>query len=198
MGLLPETQNPVLRMRRGCRELFSRHQRQKKPLVSDPGMHHGTSVTHVPWCMSGSLNRSGGENVPGIPGACATRDFSYLVGAPLHTSTGNLISGQCGPRFCDSLYRQLVRQILSLVGSWECGYNFKRNVQYNLSCREYWMVNYRRHGRHTFLKWQTQVGRWPWVVAVIIVSRVRKWANAIEQLITLLPAMAWFHSIPVP
>ena len=25
------------------------------PRVSDPGMHHGTCVTHVPWCMSGSL-----------------------------------------------------------------------------------------------------------------------------------------------
>ena len=26
------------------------------PLVSDPDMHHGTCVTHVPWCMPGSLN----------------------------------------------------------------------------------------------------------------------------------------------
>ena len=34
-------------------------------------MHHGTCVTHVPWCMSGSLTRGDGENVPGIPGACA-------------------------------------------------------------------------------------------------------------------------------
>ena len=25
------------------------------PLVSDPDMHHGTCLTHVPWCMSGSL-----------------------------------------------------------------------------------------------------------------------------------------------
>ena len=25
------------------------------PGVSDPDMHHGTCVTHVPWCMSGSL-----------------------------------------------------------------------------------------------------------------------------------------------
>ena len=25
------------------------------PLVSDPDMHHGTCVTHVPWCMLGSL-----------------------------------------------------------------------------------------------------------------------------------------------
>ena len=44
---------------------------RRKPLVSDPGMHHGTSVTHVPWCMSGSLTCGDGENVPGIPGACA-------------------------------------------------------------------------------------------------------------------------------
>ena len=43
---------------------------QRKPLVSDHGMHHGTCVTHVPWCMSGSLTCGGGENVPGIPGAC--------------------------------------------------------------------------------------------------------------------------------
>ena len=44
---------------------------QRKPLVSDPGMHHDTCVAHVPWCMSGSLTHGGGENVPGIPGACA-------------------------------------------------------------------------------------------------------------------------------
>ena len=25
------------------------------PRVSNPDMHHGTCVTHVPWCMSGSL-----------------------------------------------------------------------------------------------------------------------------------------------
>ena len=44
---------------------------QRKPIVGDPGMHHGTCVTHVPWCMSGSLTCGDGENVPGIPGACA-------------------------------------------------------------------------------------------------------------------------------
>ena len=44
---------------------------QRKLLVSDPGMHHGTCVTHVPWCMSVSLTCGDGENVPGIPGACA-------------------------------------------------------------------------------------------------------------------------------
>ena len=51
--------------------VFPRRWFQMKPLVSDPGMHHGTCVTHVPWCMSGSLTCGDGENVPGIPGACA-------------------------------------------------------------------------------------------------------------------------------
>ena len=59
MGLLPDTWNCGLRMRRECRERFPRHQLQRKPLVSNPGMHHGTCVVHVPWCMSGSLTRGG-------------------------------------------------------------------------------------------------------------------------------------------
>ena len=58
---------------------FPRHRLQRKLLVSDTSMHHGTCVTHVPWCMSGSLTRGGGENVHGIPGACTTRHFAYLV-----------------------------------------------------------------------------------------------------------------------
>ena len=82
MGLLPDTQNWGLRMRREFRERFSCHRLQKKTLVSDIGMHHGTCITHVPWCMSGSLTRGGGENVPGIPGACANRNCVYLVRGP--------------------------------------------------------------------------------------------------------------------
>ena len=57
------------------------------PRFCDPDMHHGTCVTHVPWCMSGSLTSVsfevvGGKNVAGIPGACATRNFTYLVRGP--------------------------------------------------------------------------------------------------------------------
>ena len=55
---------------------FSPPLTSKETLVSDPGMHHGTCVTHVPWYMSGSLSH---ENVPDIPGAGATRNFTYLV-----------------------------------------------------------------------------------------------------------------------
>ena len=61
---------------------FPRHRLQRKPLASDPCMHHGTCVTHVPWCMSGSLTLGNGEIVPGVPGACATRNVTYLVRGP--------------------------------------------------------------------------------------------------------------------
>ena len=37
-------------MRRECRERFF-----PPPQVSDPAIHHGTCITHVPWCMPGSL-----------------------------------------------------------------------------------------------------------------------------------------------
>ena len=43
------------------------------PQVSDPDMHHGTCVTHVPWCMPGSLisgflwNRRWGKTFPAFP-----------------------------------------------------------------------------------------------------------------------------------
>ena len=54
------------------------------PRVSDLDMQHDTCVTHVPWCMPGSLPSGfvGGENVPGIPGACATRNSTCLVRGP--------------------------------------------------------------------------------------------------------------------
>ena len=49
-GLLPDTINCGLRMRRDYRERFSHHRG-----LSDPDMHHSTCVRHAPWCMSGSL-----------------------------------------------------------------------------------------------------------------------------------------------
>ena len=67
---------------------------QRKLLVSDPGMHHGTCVTHVPWCMSGSLTHGGGENVPGIPGACASAILCIWQEA--HTVIIFSISAVCG------------------------------------------------------------------------------------------------------
>ena len=39
----------------GMPRTFSPQPTSRKPLVSDPGMHHGPCVTYVPWCISGSL-----------------------------------------------------------------------------------------------------------------------------------------------
>ena len=64
----------------GMPESFPHNRLQRKSLVNDPGMHYDTCVTHVPWCMSESLTRCSGENVTGIPGACATRNYVYLQG----------------------------------------------------------------------------------------------------------------------
>ena len=82
MDPLPITQNCVLRMGRECRERYPYHRLQIKPLVSDPGWDHGTCVTHAPCHMPSSLSRGGEENVPGIPGACATSNYAYLVRGP--------------------------------------------------------------------------------------------------------------------
>ena len=109
MGLLPDTQNCRLRMRR---ERFPRHRLQMKLLVSDPGMHHGTCDTHVPWCMPGSRTPGGGENVPGIPGACATRNFAYLVRGPLV-----LVHGTHWSKWTNEGYRKkLVEMSLWSIG----------------------------------------------------------------------------------
>ena len=57
------------------------------PRVTNPDMRHDTCVTHVQWCMPRSL--TGGflwsrwrGNVPGNPGACTTRNVSYLIRGP--------------------------------------------------------------------------------------------------------------------
>ena len=78
MGLLPDTQYFRLRMCRERRERFPPPQQ-----VSDPDMHHGTCVTHVPRFMPGSLTSGsfevfGGKNVSGIPGACVTAILRML------------------------------------------------------------------------------------------------------------------------
>ena len=116
IGLLPDTQNCELCMRRECLERFPRHRLQKKPLISDPDMHHGTCITHVPWCMSGSLTRGGGENDPGIPGACATRNFTYLARGPwkLQSISNSVIAtkGCKWPNSCARITARLsLRQI---------------------------------------------------------------------------------------
>ena len=61
MGLLPDTLNCRLRMRRECRERFPRH---RLPRHRFPRHYFG------------------GKKVPGIPGACTILNFTYLTKGP--------------------------------------------------------------------------------------------------------------------
>ena len=88
----PVSHNKGFRVCRWCWERFPHHQLQKIPRVSDAGMHHGMYVPHMPWCMLGSLTRGVRVNVPGIPGACATLNFTYLTRGPCSQLTNCWIS----------------------------------------------------------------------------------------------------------
>ena len=63
--------------------VFPCRQFQRKPLVSDPGMHHSTCVPHVPWCMSGSLTCGNGGKRSRHSRRMRTRNFAYLARGPL-------------------------------------------------------------------------------------------------------------------
>ena len=77
MSLLPDKYNCGLPMRHKSPECFPRHRLQRKPLVSDPGMHHRTCETHI-----GNAIPRWWKNIPGIPGAYATRNFAFLARGP--------------------------------------------------------------------------------------------------------------------
>ena len=51
---------------------FSPPRLERKPIISGPGVHNDTCVTHLPWCISESPTCGGGENVPGISCACTS------------------------------------------------------------------------------------------------------------------------------
>ena len=69
---------------RNAVNVFLHHQLQRKSLVSDPGMHHGTCVTLVPWCMSVSLTSGSRENktLPAFP-AHAHQQFYIFDKRPI-------------------------------------------------------------------------------------------------------------------
>ena len=68
-------------------------------------------VSHVPWCMSGSLTRGGRENVSGISDACVTQQFYVSGKRPMGT-----VSCRCHlcPKLPDS-DRRMVRDGFLLV-----------------------------------------------------------------------------------
>ena len=68
---------------------------RRKPLVSNPSMHHGTCVTHVPWCMSGSLTCGDGENIPGICAHATLRIWQETHCVRCSAMGGDVLWKQC-------------------------------------------------------------------------------------------------------
>ena len=154
MGLLPDAHNCWLRMLRECRECFPRRWLQRKKLVGAAGMH-------VPWCISGSINHGNGENAPCIPGACAIRNFSYLVRGPclvltllrcclyqaIKTDPQNLSTSkvQCDNTVGCSLYRSHSMQhntdsSITWIIYFTCKQNpISRHISYCEDFREHWL-----------------------------------------------------------
>ena len=90
MGLLPNTSNYWCACAGNTGNVFpatavkqsrhaSRHVRDARAV-----MHAGIANSRFP------LNSAAGENVPGIPGACVTRNFTYLVWGPCHNVSHDL------------------------------------------------------------------------------------------------------------
>ena len=70
------------------------------------GLAIPTSITARAWCMvSGSLLV---ENVPGIPGACATCNFAYLVKGPCSEWYGQCTGTM---QYCPLYHRECIVQL---------------------------------------------------------------------------------------
>ena len=78
MGLLPN-KKCGLRMRRECRERFPRRRWLTIPIWFTVRAWRTCRDACRDRELAVFLEVGGGENVPGIPGACATRNFTYLV-----------------------------------------------------------------------------------------------------------------------
>ena len=98
MGLLPDTENCALRMHRGYRERFPCHR-----MLAIPTCITARAWRTCPDACRVSSEVGGGENVPGIPGACATCNFLYLVRGPYTGWLAALIepSGSLGYHNCE-------------------------------------------------------------------------------------------------
>ena len=72
-------QNCGFRMRRHTGNVFPATEFKGNRQLTIPAC-----ITACTWCMSWSLTRGSGENVPGILRACATRNFTHLARGSWH------------------------------------------------------------------------------------------------------------------
>ena len=81
-GPLARCVNCGLRMRREYRERFPRHHGLAFPTCITARASRTCRDARLDRLLVVYFDAGGGENVPGIPGACANRNFTYLVRDP--------------------------------------------------------------------------------------------------------------------
>ena len=82
MGLLPDTYTCGFCMRRECRERIPHHRGLAIPTCITARASRTCRDACWDRLLAVSLDIGGGDNVPGIPSACATRNFTYVVRGP--------------------------------------------------------------------------------------------------------------------
>ena len=108
-----------------------RRRLQRKPPVSDFSMHHGTCVTHVPWCMSRSLTAVAGKTFPAFPAHAHPR-FDVSGKRSIKVMYGKLKSVLCfihgWPR--SHPQRQAIPHVMySLIGYWTSSAQDKKQAR---------------------------------------------------------------------
>ena len=88
MFFLPDAKNCGLRMRRECREHFPRHRGLAIPACITARVSRTCRDACRDRELAVSLEFGGGENIPGILDACATRNLTYLLRGPLGPRQG--------------------------------------------------------------------------------------------------------------
>ena len=121
-------------------KVFLRLWFQRKPLVSDPGVNHGTCVTHVPWGMAGSLTCGDGENVHGISGSCAPPILRIWL--EVHGGEIKRTIGTHGEQDVDPDYPKYYEYFLYYLNAlWQGHLYLRRTMRQS--------VKYRKLGRRT-------------------------------------------------
>ena len=126
MGLLPDTQNCGLSMHRECQGHFPRHCGLAIPTCITARASRMCRVACRDRWLVVCFEVGGGENIPGISGACITRNFEYLVTGPWY--------GKAYLDFCEGNPREIGalpthRQIIRGTDAFQARSNCWTNAQ---------------------------------------------------------------------
>ena len=120
------------------------------PRISDPDMHDGMCVTHVPWCMTGSLT----SGFLWSRWRCTvavheqTRNFTYLARGPWHRL--------CSPQFPVSATKKLwgIRTVVDIrFTSLEANFKNIKSISESTVFSKYQWYHYQRIKSKSKTKW---------------------------------------------